>query len=188
MDKTETQFDVNYYNNLATRAVYDTAAFNELYDYYFPRVYNFLFAQIKDYATTDDIISEVFIKVFNKLSIYDKNRAAFSTWLFRIASNQLTDYFRKQQHRYETTWEDFFDPAVPEHEHPETKFLKNEHNQELLLALEKLKEREQTIISLKYWSDLSNKEIAEIMDLSPGNVGIILFRSIEKLQKIMQTD
>lgn len=100
--------DNNYYNDLAIKAVDDIEAFNELYDYYFPRVYNFLFARLKDTTSTDDVISEVFIKVFNNLSKYNAQRGSFSTWLFRIAINQSTDYLRKIQNRKENTWEDFF--------------------------------------------------------------------------------
>lgn len=177
--------DNNYYNDLAIKAVDDIEAFNELYDYYFPRVYNFLFARLKDTTSTDDVISEVFIKVFNNLSKYNGQRGSFSTWLFRIAINQSTDYLRKIQNRKENTWEDFFDPAIPYHEEPEAKLLINERKQELLKAMENLKERDRYILELKYWSDLSNKEIADIMDISPANVGIILFRAIGSLKKFM---
>lgn len=177
--------DNNYYNDLAIKAVDDIEAFNELYDYYFPRVYNFLFARLKDTTSTDDVISEVFIKVFNNLSKYNGQRGSFSTWLFRIAINQSTDYLRKIQNRKENTWEDFFDPAIPQHEEPEAKLLINERKQELLKAMENLKERDRYILELKYWSDLSNKEIADIMDISPANVGIILFRAIGSLKKFM---
>ena len=51
--------------------------------------------------------------------------------------------------------------------------------------MESLKERDRYILELKYWSDLSNKEIADIMDISPANVGIILFRAIGSLKKFM---
>lgn len=177
--------DNNYYNDLAIKAVEDIEAFNELYNYYFPRVYNFLFVRLKDTTSTDDVISEVFIKVFNNLSKYNGQRGSFSTWLFRIAINQSTDYLRKIQSRKENTWEDFFDPAIPHYEEPEAKLLINERKQELLKAMENLKERDRYILELKYWSDLSNKEIADIMDISPANVGIILFRAIGSLKKFM---
>lgn len=177
--------DNNYYNELAIRAVDNVEAFNELYDYYFPRVYNFLFAHLKDVTITDDVISDVFIKVFNNLSKYNNQQASFSTWLFRIAINQSTDYLRKVKNRKENTWEDFFDPAIPRYEEPEEKLLINERKKELLKAMEKLKDRDRHILELKYWSDLSNKEIAEFMGISPTNVGIILFRAIRSLKKFM---
>ena len=56
-----------YYNELAERARYDKEAFSELYDYFFPRVYNFIFAKVKNTEQADDIISITFEKVFVKL-------------------------------------------------------------------------------------------------------------------------
>ena len=56
---------------------------------------------------------------------------------------------------------------------------------ELLRALGKLGEREQRIIELKYWGDMNNKEIAEVLGISPANVGVILFRAMGSLRKLM---
>ena len=77
-----------YYNELAERARYDKEAFSELYDYFFPRVYNFIFAKVKNTEQADDIISITFEKIFVKLGDYDSGKGAFSTWIFRIALNE----------------------------------------------------------------------------------------------------
>ena len=185
MEQQTSNRDSTYYNELALRAKFDIDAFNELYDYFFPRVYNFLFAQVKNSSITDDIISEVFIKAFKNLSAYNPQKAAFSTWLFRIAINQKTDYFRQEQRRQENSWEEFFNPPIPQQEEPEAQLLIAEGKQELFQAMDKLKTRDKYILELKYWSNLSNKEIADILELSPANVGIILFRAIGTLKKII---
>ena len=129
-------------------------------------------------------MSVTFEKMFRHLREYQADKAAFSTWLFRIAQNCMTDYFRRQQNRREATWEDFFDPA-DEHPTPEKEALIAEDNQGLLQALEILNERERRIVELKYWSDMSNQEIAGLLELSPGNVGVILFRALGKLKKVL---
>jgi len=174
------------YDILATRAAQgDQIAFTELYEYCFPRVYNYIFAKVKDAELADDIVSEVFVKVYQKLSLYDRNKAAFSTWLFRMAANTMTDKLRQGQRRQEDTWEDFFDPAGPNSEEPEAVALKKEQNDEILVALDKLSERERRIIELKFFSDLPNTGIAEIIGISVSNVGTILSRSLAKLKKFL---
>lgn len=176
--------NASYYNDLAVQAQTDELAFSELYEYFFPRVYNFLFARVKQSAAADEIVSVAFEKMFCHLKEYQPDKAAFSTWLFRIAQNCMTDYFRKQQRRQEAAWEDFFDPA-DEHPTPEGEMLIQEGSSELLAAMDQLKERERHIIELKYWSDMSNQEIAALEGISAGNVGVILFRAIGNLKKIL---
>jgi len=178
--------EASHYDILAVRAANgDQIAFAELYEYSFPRVYNFIFAKVKDAELADDIVSDVFIKVYQKLGMYDREKAAFSTWLFRMALNTMTDNLRKQDRKREDTWEDFFDPAGPVSEQPESVALKKEQNDTLLKAIDKLNERGRRIVELKFWSGLSNTEIAEIMDLSVSNVGTILTRAMIKLRKIL---
>ena len=177
-----------YYNLLAERAVHDIDAFNELYEHFFPRVYNFVFARLKDAAESDDITGETFQKMYDHLADYDKGKSAFSTWLFRIASNTLTDHARKRARSQDTAWEDFFDPAAPAGEGPEARALAKEGREELLRAIGHLGEREQRIIELKYWSGLGNREIAEVMGLSESNVGTIVHRALAALRKRLSKD
>lgn len=178
--------DMGYYNALAMQAVSDMEAFEALYREFFPRVYNFLFARLKNTAASDDVVSVVFMKAYQNLSKYDSRKAAFSTWLFRIASNAVIDYCRVKAHQAEEEWKDCFQPEAPKRETPEARLLAEEGAEELLCALDQLGERERRMIALKYWSGLSNKEIAEVMGISAGNVGITLFRAVGTLRKILE--
>jgi len=85
---------IAYYSQLAVKAARDADAFTELYEYFFPRVYNFLFAKVQNTAVADDLVSMVFMKAYTNLPNYNQAKAAFSTWLFNIASHALTDYYR----------------------------------------------------------------------------------------------
>lgn len=175
----------HYYSELAMRARYDKYAFEELYDYFFPRVYSFIYARMKNADAADDVVSIAFEKMLLKLYDYDVDKGAFSTWLFRIASNCMTDYYRKQSRNNEAQWEEFFDPA-DERATPEQETLKKEGASEILKALDKLSEREKNIVTLKYFSGLSNKEIAEAEGMSANNVGVILHRSLNKLKGLLE--
>ncbi len=178
--------DMGYYNALAMQAASNMEAFEELYREFFPRVYNFLFARLKNTAASDDVVSVVFMKAYQNLSKYDSRKAAFSTWLFRIASNAVVDYCRVKANQAEEEWKDHFQPEASERETPESRLLAEEGAEELLCALDQLGERERRIIALKYWSGLSNKEIAEVMGISAGNVGVTLFRAVGTLRKILE--
>lgn len=175
----------DYYSELALRATTDEDAFEELYEYFFPRVYNFIFARIKNYADADDVTSVTFMKMNENLGNYDPNRAAFSTWLFRIANNALIDHTRHIQYNQESEWEEFFDPAAPEREEPEVQMMSAETSRELLTALDKLNERERRIIELKFWGDLDTRAIADVLNMTEGNVRVTLHRTLGKLKNFL---
>jgi RNA polymerase sigma-70 factor (ECF subfamily) len=173
------------WNIVARQAVEDDAAFDELYEHFFPKIYNLIYARVKNAATADDIVSDVFEKMVEHLAEFDSTKASFATWLSRIAMRTLTDYYRWQSYRQNVEWDDVFSPAVDEKERPEGQLLIKEGKSELLQAVGKLGEREQRIIELKFWGELSNKEIAETLDISAANVGVILFRAMGTLRKIL---
>ena len=149
------------WNNLARRAVVDETAFDELYDHFFPIVYSLIYTRVKNSTVADDIVSDVFLKMTENLEKFDPDKASFATWLNRITFRTLTDYYRWQGYRQgNTEWDDALSPAAPQKEEPEYKYLAAEGKKELLLALGKLSDREQRIIEMKFWGDMSNKEIA----------------------------
>lgn len=180
--------EISYYNSLAQKAIHDEDAFQELYEHFFPRVYNFIFARVKNPDAADDIVSTAFLKMYENLARYNPERAAFSTWLFRIALNCMTDYFRRKESSQEAEWEEFFDPAAPDSLEPEAQTLAEEGNAELLKALDKLTDKERRIVELKYFSGLGNKEIAEILGITANNVGVVLFGALKKLRKALGED
>ncbi len=175
----------DYYSSLARQAVNDEEAFEELYEYFFPRVYNFIFARLKNVADADDVTSTTFMKMNENLASYDPDKAAFSTWLFRIANNAIIDHTRRASNSQESEWEEFFDPAAPETQEPEQQMINSETSRELLAALDKLNERERRIIELRYWGEQNTRTIAEILSMSESNVRVTLHRTLEKLKKFL---
>ncbi len=166
------------------RCIMNDEAFVELYEKFFPRVYGMVFARLKDIYAADDVVSEIFMKVALNLDSHDE-KFAFSTWLYTIARNTLTDYFRRKGRSREDSWDEFFEREAPVNEQPEEKLLASERTKDLLLALDKLNERQRRILELKYWAGFSNVEIAEVMNLSASNVGFIHFQAIKKLRELL---
>ncbi len=175
----------NYYDTLARRATTDEEAFEELYEYFFPRVYNFIYARLKNSADADDVTSTTFLKMNENLESYNPERAAFSTWLFRIANNAIIDHTRRLDRNKESEWEEFFDPAAPEHEEPERQMINSETSRELLAALDKLSERERRIVELRYWGEQDTRTIAQLVSMSESNVRVTLHRALGKMKKFL---
>ena len=164
----------------------DNGEFADIYNYYFPRIYNYVHYRVDDFHAADDLVSQIFEKLFSKLQYYQLEKAAFSAWLFSIARNTITDYYRSQKRTQGTSLEITADLADPNPE-PVDLVILNETQQHLQKALANLNQRERDIIALKFWSDSSNKEIARFMGVSESNTGIILFRTMRRLRIILES-
>lgn len=98
----------------------------------------------------------------------------------------IIDFHRTKNKKRQIITEDleeFLTQSASENEQPEVQLFMQEDTRILLNEIEKLKDRERQVLELKYWADCSNVDIAEILNLTPSNVGIILFRTLEKLKK-----
>jgi len=148
--------------------------FSELYDLYFPQIYNYIFYRVKDKDVSYDLTSTVFEKALRKITLYQKSRGNFSSWLFRIANNVVVDYYRLSQRRREVPLDKMIhlrcdDPT------PEDQVQQQEEINALLTLLASLSQQEQDIIAMKFAGGLTNKEIASILGLKANHVGVILY-------------
>lgn len=187
MQDNSTEENIVRWNRMAVRAVTDEFAFTELYKYFFPRVYKFLMMKTNNAEISDEIISRTFIKVYEHLSNYDEKKAAFSTWIYRIADNELKMFWRTQKihGEKEADWDDDFDAVAPEFEEPEHQSLEKERQEQIRKALENLSERERKIIELTYWLNYTPKKIAELLDMTPNHVSVVLKRAKNNLKKYL---
>lgn len=175
-----------YWNKLAVLAVKDEAAFIELYNEFFPVVYKFLLSKSRSGEIADEAVSRTFLNMYAHLSEYDESRGAFSTWLFRIAINELRMMFREKGRSLSAEWDENFDPPAPEKDSPETRILKRERDGELHQALARLSEREQKILTMTYWLEMSAGEIAEELGMTSDAVWAVLSRSRKTLKKYLE--
>lgn len=170
---------------LAERARTDEAAFTMLYERYFPKIYAYVFRRVGERDTTEDIVSATFEKVFLHLEKFKPGGGGtFQAWVYRIATNQVIDHVRKEKRVIITAPEDF-----PEESHPLSndmeELMKRQDAEVVRKALQKLPERYQEIINLKYFSELTNIEVAEVLDISANNAGVVLSRALKQLQTVL---
>ncbi|MEL1134041.1 sigma-70 family RNA polymerase sigma factor [Desulfitobacterium sp. THU1] len=163
----------------------DETSFTDLYSCYFPRINNYVHYRVADYHDAEDLVSQIVEKVFAKNHYYQKDKAPFSVWLFRIARNTITDYYRSRKGVHIISLDEYTKNIAAREPDPVTIVELNEIQHHLLKAIACLSQREQEIIALKFWSGLSNREIAKLVDISESNTGVILFRAMRQLRIIL---
>lgn len=166
---------------LVEKAKKDIKAFDQLYQYYLPKIYAYCVNRVPNREIAEDITSKVFIDVIENIeSFRPRQGARFSSWLYRIAHNKIVDFFRINGNK------SFIDisesPTYLEDDH-DSQLLKEDLKIKTAQVLSTLKPRYQEIISLRFFSELEIGEIAEILDEKPSNVSVLLHRSIISFKK-----
>lgn len=171
----------------------DEAAYAKLMDQYREPVYYMLLKMVKNTDDAEDLTIEAFGKAFNRIKQYSPNYA-FSTWLFKIASNNCIDFIRKKRvhltsmdHAYsnqdgESVKIDVESGTMD----PEETFIKEQKVKTMRKVVEKLKPRYRDLIKKRYFEELTYEEISEEMDLPLGTVKAQLFRAREFLANLMK--
>jgi RNA polymerase sigma factor (sigma-70 family) len=160
--------------------------FADIYRKYFTRLFAYIYGRVHNAQLAEDLVADVFERAYVKGSSL-RSDDAFSTWLFTIARNLIISHARK--HSRET----IVDPTIirdisPSGASVESEVLSQEEKEIIVKLVRKLPQREQDILALKFDAELSNGQIARIMDLSEPNVRVILFRTLRKLRQMMTAE
>ena len=158
----------------------DSVAMELLYDEYYDRIAKYALRRVLDQHIAEDITANVFVSLLENLTRFSwRHQHSFNGWIFRIASNEVNQYFRKQS-RY---------VRVGEHNHSADALEKDLDLHQDFLVLHKkirtLKPKHQDIIHLFYFERLSHKEIAAALGMREGSVRVTLSRSTTKLKKLL---
>ena len=160
--------------------------FKPLYDRYFEPIFRFIFKRTADENVAADICSQVFLKAMQKLDKYEYKGVPFSAWLYRIASNEVAQHFRNIQKNRVVSVEDYTLNHLVEEVSKTDNFEKN--RQRLLQALQQLKEKDMTLIELRFFEQRPFKEIADILHITESNAKVKTYRILEKMKKMMTRD
>jgi RNA polymerase sigma-70 factor, ECF subfamily len=172
---------------LVMDAKVNSESFGKLYDYYFPKVYNYVAAKIRDKAETEDLVGEIFMKIFENLPKYEWRGAPFGAWVFAIARNTLNTYFGKASKNAHSELDDaHFVADESQDVSPKKKAIQEELSLQVQKILKQLPERELNVIQLKFFAQLSNREIVEVTGLSESHVAVIIFRTLKKIKPDLQ--
>src|SRR5881296_2583311 len=148
-------------------------SFSEKYRQFFPRVFAYVYGRIRNVHVAEDLVADVFERAYMKAGSL-RNDEAFSTWLFTIARNVIISHGRKH-HRETIVDPDVMKAIAPSSASVESEILLREELNAVADLLREFPQREQDILALKFDAELSNAQIAQIMDLSEANIRVILF-------------
>ena len=157
----------------------DNRAFEILYERYFERIYRFVMRRVGSHETAEDLVSSVFMKVFVAKDRFVW-KDSFRSWVYRIANNTVIDFYRTRKTTIPFE-EEKHDVATPA-QNPGIEIDRLKLRVLLDGVLSKLDPRSQMILQLKFFSDLDNTEIAEVLHLSANHVGVLLHRSLKQCQ------
>ena len=169
------------------------AAYAELMDRYRDSIYFTMLKMVKNTDDADDLTIEAFGKAFNRLEQYSPS-FAFSTWLFKIASNNSIDFIRKK--RIQVT---SMDSGLTNSEgdtmqidarstglNPEETIIQGQRIDHMRLLVSKLKPKYRELVEKRYFEEMSYEEIAEEMNLPLGTVKAQLFRARDFLASMIE--
>lgn len=150
------------------------------YEEFGTSIFTYIFMNTKDYHLAEDILQEVFIKAYKNHKNFNVN-SSFKTWIFKIAQNTTTDYFRKRnifKYFKELTFN-----MLDSNPLPDDILQLNEDGMHLYHALQKIKLDYRQVIMLRKIKGFSTKETAEILGWTESKVKTNLKRGLNELKK-----
>lgn len=168
----------------------DNKAYSDLLNRYRDSIYFMLLKMVNNPSDADDLTIEAFEKAFQKLHNYTPNYA-FSTWLFRIATNNCIDFIRKKKSApiaFDQQLDNQDDPASniqSDTPGPEEAMIKKQKIKHLTSVINQLKPKYKRLIELRYFKEYSYEEISSELKLPLGTVKAQLFRAKELLYNIL---
>ena len=150
---------------------------------YYKEIYIYVFKQISDKETSMDLTQEIFISMLKSLHSFDENKASFRTWIYRIATNKVVDYFRSKNYKYTTLVETIENRQIEDTTDFTVNLEYKEDVEKIQAIVNKLSGEYQEIFRLKIFLGATFLEISEILELSESTVKTKYYSIIKKIKK-----
>lgn len=155
-------------------------AFSTLVSKYQEKIYWHIRRMVIVHEDADDVVQNTFIKVYKNLDSF-KGESKIYTWMYRIASNESLTHLKKKQKRSLSSepWED----KVAQELQADQYFSGDTATKHLLIAISKLPEKQRLVFQLKYFDDMTYKEISEVLDTSEGALKASFHHATNKIKE-----
>jgi RNA polymerase sigma-70 factor (ECF subfamily) len=172
----------------------DPEKFSLVFDHYYAPIFGYIFRRVTDYDVACDIVSETFLKAFLNIGSFEWKGISLSYWLYRIATNEMQQFFRKNKYTPESlsllidkgNW-DMIDPKTSQEEKNQMERELNAH-QDFLMIQERIKTlpvKYQEVLALRYFEQKAIREIALILQKNENTVKSLILRGLERLKRLL---
>ncbi len=153
-----------------------------LYDEFFDKIARYIYVRIGDKNEAENLAGEVFVKALESLKSYKERGISMQAWLYRIAHNVSVDHLRK---RGRTNIVPIDDVLVESREDPVAIAEKNIEMERVSKAMQKLTTEQREVVRLRFFGELSSKEVGAVLSKSDGAVREMQRAAIEKLRGLL---
>ncbi|MBM4389420.1 MAG: sigma-70 family RNA polymerase sigma factor [Deltaproteobacteria bacterium] len=163
----------------------DAEAFDQLYEAHFEKVYRYVAMRLGNEMEAEDVTQEVFLKALSSISSFRWKGVPFLAWLYRIARNHVIDHYRKKP---KTPPVSINNLQVSEEGNPVEIAEQKSEFERIMKAARKLTEAQREVIALRFVSDLSISETAQVMKRSEGAVKALQHSALSALRRVMASN
>ncbi len=170
-------------NLLVEAAKKDPQRFTDLYDRYFDQIYRYVYRRVSNQATAEDLVSQTFYDALSHIKSYQFKGYPFSAWLYKIAHNNVLKWYRVKSRATSVDIDNIAE--LKSDENVMQAAVTEEERHGIMQFLGQLAYEERELIRLKYFEEVSNIEIGQIMGVTANHVGVKLYRALKKLKQLM---
>ena len=164
---------------------FDNDAIRQLYEKYFPKIYNYAFMQMGDVQAAEDLASDVMLKMIESIKKYTFRGLPFGAWVFRIARNRLIDLHRRRKRRGEVDLSETLSTALA---NPQVLAERALERGQLQIALKHLTGEQRQVIVLKFIEGFDNRSVGKIMGRSEGAIKSLQHRALGALRRVLHPE
>ena len=154
------------------------------FEVFYPAVFRYFRFRGADADTANDLASSTFERALKNIASFDPRKAQIQTWLFTIAHNLGINHWKAE--KLTAPLDD--DLPIPDDPPLEQALIFNQDKEQILQALQSLDHRARETLALKFGGLLTNRQIADLNNLTESNVGVILYRSLLKLRALLENN
>ncbi len=164
----------------------DNKYFGVLYEKYFEQIFRFVFKRLGgNEEVAGDLTQQTFMKAMANIQKYEDRGFPFSSWLYRIAQNEVSMFFRSQKKEMSVSIDEkqLTDMA---HEAEIGRYMSADEQSNLVSVLNKLKPEHLDLIELRFFQEMSFKQISEILSITEANAKMRTYRILERISKLWE--
>jgi RNA polymerase sigma-70 factor (ECF subfamily) len=163
----------------------DADAFSILYRAYVQPIYHYLLLRVPNTALAEDLTAEVFLRAVDVLPRYSQRGLPFGAWLFRVAHDRLTDYYRQAARR---PIAELSESLISEQPDPGQLAENSQQVQALHQAMAQLTDEQRDVIQFRFMEDWSLEQTAQVMNKTVNAVKALQHRALNSLNRLLQSD